>query len=286
MNTQKNPYPKLTQAINQVGTKFPEILSGMYGHVMQQIELTWGSKDAVRYLDSLLLQDSEEHEDRQEFPLEAIREIVLVKQTHDYLFPLLDNSPFDPFSAAQSILPPPQAPVPDTANLLEFGSQPARDSNLDHNAPGSLETVPAATASQTSDMDAQATEKPTKNRVNWPKVHTQHKLLEYAELQNRSDTHIYEQQGKLVGAILTHYKLIDERNMNLVAHIQRRVQYQDKAIGQILVEIGIISNEELFCALCIQAGIIMVDVLTIPINSKTVKPFPSEQHTPNRFCQL
>lgn len=273
MNAKKSPYPKLTQAINQVGVSFPEALSGKFARILQQIELTWGSKDAARYLDSLILED---REDRQGFPLEAIREIVLIKQVHDSLFPSLDNNPFDPFSTARIILPTRGTPAPGATNPLESGNQPARVLHLERRAPSSVGTTPAATTAPTSDMKTQTAGKPAERRVNWPRVHTQHGLLEYAELQHRGDSCIYAQQGKSLGEILIHYKLIDERTMKLAEHIKGRPQHQNKSIGQILVEIGIISNEELTYALYIQAGIIMVDVLTILINSDTIKTVPIE----------
>jgi len=279
MNTTTNLYPKLTQAFNQVGVELPAILSEKFQRVLQKIELYWGSKDAIRYLDSLLFDDYEQHEDREDrlgFPPEVMRELVLVKQTHDFLFPLLDGSPFDPSNVTHPILRPQEIPASDAANLIEFDSRSAQGSNLEHNASDHPKADQAETASPALPADVPAIAMPVKNRVNWPKVRTEHELFEYAELLHGSEGRIYAHQGKMLGEILTHYKLVDARNMELVEHIQRRAQYQNKAIGQILVEIGIINSEELVCALCIQAGIIMVDVLTIPISPATAKTVPLE----------
>lgn len=113
-------------------------------------------------------------------------------------------------------------------------------------------------------------------RGNWPKVRTQRDLVEIAELRY-SRKNLYEQQGKTIGEILIHYGFTDERTMRIVLRMQERYEHQDKTIGQILVEIGIAGQEDLVCALCVQSGTVMADLLAIPIPSETIKLIPSDK---------
>lgn len=101
-------------------------------------------------------------------------------------------------------------------------------------------------------------------QINWPIIRTQQELAEVAEL-HRKQENIYPLQGKPVGEILKQYGIADEQTLLIVSAIQKRGQYRNKAIGETLVEIGIISRDELIRTLLIQNGKPMVDILSIDI---------------------
>lgn len=82
--------------MDREGAAFPKLLAKDFARIMQQIELLWGKLEAFNYLDSLIL---DSREGRQGFPLEALREIALVKHVHSALFPSLELNPHDPSSA-------------------------------------------------------------------------------------------------------------------------------------------------------------------------------------------
>jgi type II secretory ATPase GspE/PulE/Tfp pilus assembly ATPase PilB-like protein len=206
-----------------------------------------------------------------------MREIVLIKQVHDLLFPSLDTDPYDPFTTVRIIPFKQEATAElDTTNLLQFESQPVRDLTLKNPASGGVDAdPPVTTALPVSNSELPADEKPAKRRVNWPKVRTQHDLLEYAELRHKGK-HLYAQQGKSLGEILAYYQIIDGPSTELNEIIHSDQQRRHQPIGKKMVESGILSQEELDCALCIQAGTIMVDVMTIPIPAATEKTIPHE----------
>ncbi|MDD4928256.1 MAG: ATPase, T2SS/T4P/T4SS family [Gallionella sp.] len=250
MEALKAKYPKLTQAFDQAGLPFPKFLLEKYERILQKIELSWDSQDADKYLDSLLLKD---RDDRQGFSFEAISEIDLVKRIHDYLIPSSKIDLYDPFGA---------------------GVVSPRDEMLAY--------CPSCDQKNTSDTTQipipvtvdEPPEKTVEKHINWPRVHTQRELIEYAELKSKQGRLIYEQQGKSLGEILKYYKIIDERDINLTKSLRNLPQNAKLPVGQMLVESGMISSEELVCALCIQAGIIMVDIVMMPIDFQTAKILP------------
>lgn len=101
MDTENKTYPKLSKAMASAGAEFPRELERSFQRILGRIEFLWGEKEAIKYLDSLLLED---RKGRKGFPMEVIGEIAQVKQVHDFLYPTLDITPFDPFSAS-GILP-------------------------------------------------------------------------------------------------------------------------------------------------------------------------------------
>jgi len=112
-----------------------------------------------------------------------------------------------------------------------------------------------------------------KRQIEWPIIRSQQELNEIAQLQHEGKN-IYPLQGKKIGAILIHYGVIDEQTLRVVRSIQKKPLYRNQPMGDILVRIGIIKQDELPRSLLIQAGIPMVDILSIDIPSEVTKIIP------------
>ncbi len=112
-----------------------------------------------------------------------------------------------------------------------------------------------------------------KHQINWPVIRRQPELAEIAELQH-SGENIYLLQGKQVGEILLHYGVIDEYNLSVVLAMQKDSAYKNLSLGEILTGVGIIKQVELDRALLVQAGIPMVDILSIDIPSEITRIVP------------
>lgn len=162
---------------------------------------------------------------------------------HEYLFPSLDVNPYDPFSGY---------------------TLPAPAKNNSEPVTGSTKTSDSADPDVTLHLVTPVSGGNTNKRVDWPEIMTQRELIEKAELL-RSGSHVYELQGKQIGEILMHYRLIDEQTLHMVRQTQQESVHKGKSFGYILVKVGIIRHEELTRALCIQAGILMVDILNLTI---------------------
>lgn len=254
MPTEKKLYPLISKALQSSDTPFPNTLAKDFTRILQQIEMLWGKKDALNYFNSILLDG---RGDRQGFPLEAIREIALLKQVHDYLYPTFELDPYDPLSPF-GVIPPSVVPPP-AAGTIEFTLAPLQSD-------GQIQNMPSHAPDETGLLPMHG---------NWPKIRSQQELGESARL--RLSGKIYEYQGKPIGEILIHYGFIDERTLRIARRLQEKNEYLDQPLGQILVEINIVKQEDMTCALCVQAGIIMADLLAISVPSETIKLIPSDK---------
>lgn len=252
MGVESNLYPNVAGAFIQAEAAFPESLARDFARILQRIELLWGNSEAVTYLDSLILGDGSDNPgsprrtDRQGFPAAVLEDIVLLKQVHEFLFPSLNISPYDPFSGLEGKMY--DKKPGGSSGMLDFES----------------------TSAQAAYGGAK---EPARQRIDWPVSRTQREMAESAELL-RSGASIYEQQGKRIGEILVHYDVTDERTIRIVLRMQERPEHKGQAIGRILIEIGIIRQEDLNRALCIQSGVMMVDVLEIQIPYEISRTIP------------
>jgi type II secretory ATPase GspE/PulE/Tfp pilus assembly ATPase PilB-like protein len=234
-----NSYPKISAAIRRAETAFPEYMAKHFTRVLQKIELCWGEPEALPLFDSLLL---DTREGRQGFPREAVSEITLLKQVHDYFSPSFEFNPYDPFSGSGVLVPP---------------------------AKTAPRTAPKAPESTGEEVRAEATQ-PTGA---WPLAHTQRDLIDLLQLRN-SGKNIYPVQGRPVGEIFVHYGFTDKRTLDILQNSQKRPSHKKTRLGEILMDIGIIHQDDLEYALCVQTGIIMVDIINISIPNETTKLVP------------
>lgn len=254
-------YPKLSESIAQTGEKFPEFLSRNFERILKRIELLWGETEVIDYLDSLFLGDAADdkinssnradyadhspnadRKNRLGFPLDAVTEIVLLKQIHQRLFPATTPNLHDASSSSWA------APL---------------------NMPGIM-NAPGVSARKNDTLQYQPVNINSKHQLSWPVISTQQELAEIVELQHEGER-IYPLQGKKLGEILMHYGVIDENNLNVVLAMQKISSYKNLSLGEVLVGVGLIRQDELNLALLVQAGIPMVDMVSIEIPPETTK---------------
>jgi hypothetical protein len=116
----------------------------------------------------------------------------------------------------------------------------------------------------------------TARKVAWPLIRSQQELSHAAEMQ-RSGSRVYALQGKKIGEILNSLKVIDDNTLRAVEQHHNTKKPPAKLIGQILVHMGIIDPEVLTRALLIQAGIPMVDLMSINISSDILNRISKEK---------
>ena len=253
-----NPYPKLSESLASAEAKFPELLGESYPRILQRIELLWGSKEAADYLDSIFLGDSDGRAERQGFPVHILKEIVHLKQMHDFLFPSLNIDPYDPFSGY-------------------FISAPSREATGSNAINAFGVAVPVASASDQTRPSPQKTgSEQAERRVEWPIIRSQRELIDRAE-QWRKGLGAYPVQGQAIDEILVYYRLFDERALRVIHHMQSRHENKGKSIDRIMMDAGIVRHDDLTRALYVQAGILMVDILNIIIPFKTLRVIPNQK---------
>ncbi|MDZ4200956.1 MAG: GspE/PulE family protein [Gallionella sp.] len=277
MGDNRQQYPKIAEGTARAEVAFPELLAKDYERILERAESLWGTKDAEAYFDSLIMESHDGRGARQGFALDVMDEIVMLKQVHEFLYPPLDINPFDPFSgynSATSVKHSGSA-ANEAMDFMTFSPRKSDDGmKLDADgepAPVSLSTLAAEVAQS---LAAPPADSPPadgeKKHIDWHEIRTQRDLLSGVEKCYRGEV-LYPQQGKPVGEILVEYGVIDEPTLHSLRNTQKRPANSGKAIGKILVELGIVRHDEVMRALCVQSGILMVDVLAITIPSETLK---------------
>jgi len=110
-----------------------------------------------------------------------------------------------------------------------------------------------------------ATPPPIKaDSIEWPEIHTQNQLKTASDTQQMGE-HVYPAQGKKIGEILKSLGIIDDKILGAVEKRHQTKKVTDKPTGELLVYMGIIEPEVLTRALCIQSGVLMVDLGAINI---------------------
>lgn len=107
----------------------------------------------------------------------------------------------------------------------------------------------------------------------WPFINTQSHLLKCAETQ-QGGGYVYPAQGQKIGEILKSLGYINDQILGAVEKRHHTKKTSDKPTGELLVYMGIIEREVLTRALCIQSGVLMVDVhsIHIPFNILDLVP--------------
>ena len=77
---------------------------------------------------------------------------------------------------------------------------------------------------------------------------------------------------KLIGQLLLEQGLITEQQLKIALEKQRETGH---FLGRILVDLGFINEKDLKRVLSIQAGIEMIDLKNTPIDRKAIEVFPS-----------
>lgn len=124
--------------------------------------------------------------------------------------------------------------------------------------------------SQDTNPSQKAPPPPGTEHVSWPDIRTQSQLQKAADTQQRGGV-IYPDQGKKIGEILKSLGVIDDKILDAVEKRHHTKKVNEKPTGELLVYMGIIEAEVLTRALCIQSGILMVDVAAIHITYDTLK---------------
>ena len=286
-DVEKNQYPNLTESLTRAEVAFPESLATKFARILQRVELFWGSREAVIYLNSLLLGDSDSlgrkyRTGRRGFPMDVLKELIMLKQVHEFTFPVFNTSPYDPFSGLEGGIAHavPHAKNSDNNDFKAVSVQKSngRKEPMDGGKSGSNGAMAGLISSTISaplrGQYGAGTEKVYANeRIEWPVIRSQRELEESAE-RMCNGVKVYECQGRLIGEILVYYGMTNERTLNIVRRMQGRSERKGEAIGQILVEIGIIHPDDLTRALCIQGGVLMVDLMDTTIPFEVNKTIP------------
>ncbi len=251
-------YPKITTGCANTSVAFPSDLAAGHERLLDKIEALWGSREAIAYLDSLMLTD---RRGRKGFTERVLRNLVSVRQLHETLYPAYGGNPHDPFSAA-------------TAEVarLDFDARRAAAAESARRGRGgdAMETAPAssgrpAASSGQVERDLHAPSKP------WPEIATVDQLRQALEAREGGAA---KRDPRRLGAILLDYGLVTEKAIETALRVQERMGKRHDPLGKLLQRMGVVGEEALTRALCLQSGIHMVDLRSFTIETATMKKLP------------
>jgi type II secretory ATPase GspE/PulE/Tfp pilus assembly ATPase PilB-like protein len=246
-------FPRLAAAFASHPERFPDELAARYERLACKIEALWGTPEAVRYLDSLMLSD---RSNRHGFSEKVLMELANVKDAHDADFPGLGDNPHDPFAAAAAVVarasqesPQPEAPAPRAVDAADLPPP------VDRRALAAL-----ASALQLRDNP-------------WPEVRSIDEFRIVLETRRAGGT-CPGKDARRLGEILQGHGLVSADTIEAAIHVQRGQAVGHEPIGHILRKMGVVGDDEVTRALCQQSGILMVDLHELSIESATMKRVP------------
>ncbi|MCX8016599.1 MAG: GspE/PulE family protein [Rhodocyclaceae bacterium] len=267
-------YPKLAQAFAEDLSGFPQNLVARHPRLATKIEGQWGTKDCVRTLEELMLSD---RPDRQGFSFDVLREIFALKEVHDAKYPQFLYNGADPFSTVVSDVV--RADVErrrETAKKEGAAGPKAR-----HKAPEEV-LIPKAKAAVKAEEKPVAAEAPSPGeapskiarvKTKWPEVEDLETLRRIMGARARG-VRLPERDKRQMVEILQHYLTLSDEDVATAIKIQASHGKKREPIGKILLSMGVIDEEYITRALCLQYGILMVNLQRFQIPPEVIKMVP------------
>ena len=251
-------FPKLMQAFSTEPELFPQVLVIEHERLVRKIDALWGTVEAVRYLDSLMLSDRQA---RHGFSAQALAELSSLRQLHEAVFPTLSSNPHDPFAAATVAL---------VSADIEMRRNGGSDLGPAARGPGPVEMPPVPPSA----IKAVREEIELLHKgVAWPELHDIEELRAVLDARRRGETAPAKDCRRL-GQILLDHGLVTEETVQAALHVQVVEPRAHEPIGKVLHKLGAVSEESVIRSLCQQAGILMVDLHAMAIESATMRKVP------------
>lgn len=248
---------KLLAAFSAVGDKLPINLQDKFPRIAEKVEELWGTREAMPYLDSLLLSD---RDDRNGFNEEVLREITYLKQLHEYEFPEISRDPFDPFSSLSFTL----------TGLLDTTAEKTGLSKA------SQETTDRPRESkETGTKPAASTLALPEERVPWGEIYDPGQLRQIVD-ERRKGLNSPAKDPRRIGEILVGNGLLRPEMLARALKLQKLTRDAHVPLGHILVHNGVVVAADLTFGLCQQAGIPILDPVLYPVDHEAEKRVPAD----------
>ena len=262
-------YPKIGNLFSRTQQGFPVYLASRHAHVMQELDSAWGSADCVRMLDDLVFSD---RPDRLGFTYDVMMELFSLKGHHDRLYPQFVANQFDPFASVK------------LGELEEGASAKVATRGTDKSKPGTKDPAaalaevprPVVEAKPVAATDPDTLLRPAVTsgiaRGDWPEIASLDELRNMIALR-AAGKRIPPRDTRLIVEILKQYAAISEQDVDKAIRLQKGDGQGKKRepIGKVLLKLGIVNEEVVIRALCLQFGVIMVNLQRFQIDAKTMR---------------
>jgi type II secretory ATPase GspE/PulE/Tfp pilus assembly ATPase PilB-like protein len=268
-------------------------MAARHERVTKELDSVWGTLECSHLLEDLVFSD---RPDRLGFTFDVMMELFALKNYHDKQYSQYTISEFDPFASVMD------ANTEDNGshegNKLEFSGTPGQEkvSQLKSNtlvepldnddSPGSAIPAPGEVAGPGAEEVARLVvdESPpppieaasTKNGQ-WPAVRSLDELRLLQKKRAKGER-VPKRDKRLIVEILKHYVDLSDADIEAAIKCQTNPGQGKKRepIGKALQQMGVISEETINRALCLQYGVIMVDLERFQIEAETMKLISSD----------
>jgi len=258
--TSSEKFPKLAEAFAQRPELFPETMAAQHERLVRKIEALWGTREAMRYIDSLMLSD---RHGRHGFSEKVVVELGSLRQMHEATFPAVSINPHDPFASA-------------TAEISRMDLDARRAAAEGLGAAGRKNAPPEVPGADLTPPPRYGAEEAAAMRLRGSPWHEVRDIEEFrAVLESRKDGQVSPaKDGRRLGEILRDHGLVSAETVEAALHVQKGQALGHEPLGRILHKMGAVSEENVVRGLCQQAGILMVDLHALYIETTTMKKVP------------
>jgi type II secretory ATPase GspE/PulE/Tfp pilus assembly ATPase PilB-like protein len=244
--------------------------------VAQELDGLWGSPDCTRILDELVLSD---RPDRLGFSFDVMMELYKLKDHHDSLYPQFSISEHASSTAAKISEQGDDGKGDPAVTLGRSKSKPSRGKppleplpvqDVSIGVPEAKAEIPTHPV----DRDDEPSQKQAtpEDVVTWPELVSLDGLRDIQKRRANGER-LPLRDKRLIIEILKHYVALTEE------HIEAAIKRQTapghgknrEPIGKVLQQMGVISEETINRALCMQYGVIMVNLQRFQIEAETMR---------------
>lgn len=290
-------YPKLAQACSEGGMPFPQHLAEAHPRIIDRIETSWGTHDCASQLASYVFSD---RPDRSGFSFEVLRELFMLKELHEANFPHLSFSPNDPFAATMAEVVRADVDRRREAAKKPLGSavdrRPLKQIPISMQKEGALAAAgpspaaaPAAEAVRAAEPTTKATTELPKAaapvHTPWPEVSSLNELRAIVERREKGER-LPPRDTRPTLEILRQYLGLRDEDIEAALKVQKQIGKKAGPIGQVLLSMGVIEAEHITRVLCLQYGVLMVDLKRFQILPEVMRKVPIEVSRKHRAVPI
>jgi len=260
-------YPKLGSLFAKAQQNFPANLASRHEHLLREIEAARGTAECVRLLDDLVFSD---RPDRLGFTYDVMMELFALKGHHDRLYPQFVANQFDPFAYVAAGESGAKADRKASKRMPEPGAkespQPAQV--VANEVPGLGGVQPVSAQGPLGPMPT--TSKPSETA--WPEVFSLDELRNLVR-RRASGERMPLRDKRMIVEILKQYAAISDADLDKAIRLQAGSGQGKKRepIGKVLLKLGIVGEELVIRALCLQYGVFMVNLQRFQIDAETMR---------------
>lgn len=264
-------YPKLAQAFAEELDRFPHGLAVRHPRIAHKLDALWGTAECVAVLDELMLSG---RPDRRGFSFGVVCELFSLKELHDNQYPQRASETSDPFSTVLSEVARADA---------ERRRALARDA--DNGSAESRRDVKTATLplkeqlGRQDELAAKISDRPAsiiEQKAEWPKVESLEELQRIMTLRSQGERSPQRDTRPLM-EILQQYVILADKDIQTAIKIQAVKGRKREPIGKVLLLMGVVTDELVTRALCLQYGVLMVNLRRFQISHDIMRLIPIDE---------